>query len=104
MARFSGEIGYMGLVETAPGVYEERYTEIHYYGDLIRASRQLAVGENLNDNVRVSNRISVVADPFALANFFDIRYVRWLGQRWKVSDVEIEHPRLILTLGGLFNG
>lgn len=104
MARFYGEIGYAEVIQTAPGVWEEQITTRKYYGDLITNNRRYEQGEHLNDNLNVTNRISVVADPYAYQNFHKIRYVRWMGSLWKVGTVEVQRPRLILSLGGVYNG
>jgi len=104
MAKFYGNIGYGTTVETAPGVHEEQITERSYYGDVIRNSRQLKDGESVNNDLSVGNSITVVADAYANQHFFAIRYVEWAGTLWKVSDVEVQSPRLILRLGGVYNG
>lgn len=103
MAKFYGSVGYAKTVETAPGVWEEQIVEYPYYGDLIRSTRQLQSAETLNDNVEVANEISIVADPFARQNFYRMRYVDFMGAKWKISKVEVNYPRLILTIGGLYN-
>ena len=104
MAKFFGTIGYAETVETIPGVYEEQITERKYFGDMLRNTRRLQSTDQLNDNINVANEISVVADPFAYQNFHLMRYVEFMGVKWKVSNVEVQHPRLILTLGGVYNG
>lgn len=103
MAKFYGSIGYAETVETSQGIWEEIITERTYVGDVIRNTRRLQSSDNLNDDINVSNEISIVADAFANQNFFSIRYAEFMGARWKVSNVEVKHPRLILTLGGLYN-
>ena len=104
MARFYGVIGYATPVETTPGVWEEKITERTYYGDLIRNTRRLQSADQLNDNINVANEISIVADPYANENFHAMRYVEFMGAKWKISNVEVQYPRLILTVGGLYNG
>lgn len=104
MAKFYGEIGYGESVETAPGVWEDVVVEYSYYGDVLRNTRTLENGENLNMNINVSNSISIVADAYANEHFFAIRYVKWMGALWKVTNVEVKSPRLILQLGGVYNG
>lgn len=104
MAKFYGSIGYADTLETSPGVWEEQITERQYYGDLIRNTRRLESSGNLNDNINVSNEISIVADPFANQNFHLMRYVEFMGTKWKISNVEVKYPRLILTVGGVYNG
>ena len=104
MSRFYGAVGYAKTVNTAPGVFEEVEEEMIYYGDVLRNARRLEAGENLNDQLVVNNSISIVADAHALNHFFEIRYVVWEGTKWKVTNVEVQRPRLILTLGKVYNG
>lgn len=104
MARFSGKVGYIETVNKGYGLWKEETTERHYYGDVTRAVRRLEAGIGVNDNVTVHNEISIVADPYAQAHFFAIRYVIWQGTKWKVTNCEVLYPRLILTLGGLYHG
>ena len=104
MAKFFGKIGYAETVETTPGVWEEKITEREYFGDLIRNTRSLQSGEQLNDDINISNEISIVADPFAYENFHSMRYVEFMNAKWKISSVEVQYPRLILSVGGLYNG
>ena len=104
MAKFFGKIGYAETVETTPGVWEEKIAEREYFGDLIRNTRSLQSGEQLNDNINISNEISIVADPFAYENFHSMRYVEFMNAKWKISSVEVQYPRLILSVGGLYNG
>ena len=104
MAKFYGVIGYVVLTETKPGVWKEQVTERSYYGDLTRNTRQLQSADKLNDDINVANEISIVADPFANENFHSMRYVEFMGAKWKVTSVEVQYPRLILTMGGVYNG
>ena len=104
MGRFYGVIGYASTTERAPGVWVEQITERRYYGELHRNARRLESSGNLNDNITVSNEISIVADPYAYENFLSMRYVEFMGARWKISNVEVQYPRLKLTLGGVYNG
>lgn len=102
--RFCGKIGYGLSVQSAPGVWSDNIVEKTYFGDVIRNTRQLQQGEYLNDNLTVSNAISVVADAYAFQHFFAVRYVEWQGSLWRVSNVEVQRPRLILQLGEVYNG
>lgn len=104
MAKFYGSIGYAETVQTTPGVWEEKITERPYFGDLIRNTRALQSSDQLNDNINISNEISIVADPFANQNFHLMRYVEFMGAKWKITNVEVKYPRLILTVGGVYNG
>lgn len=103
MAKFYGIIGYEVTVETEPGIYEETIIENEYYGDIIRNTRRLDQAAQVNDNINISNQISIVADPFANNNFHAMRYIEFMGAKWKITDVEVQYPRLILSIGGLYN-
>ncbi len=106
MNRFSGKVGYGESQEepTDSGVWIDVITELPYYGDVIRNSRRLENSESVNDNLSVGNSISIVADEYARQHFFAIRYVIWQGTAWTVTDVEVKHPRLVLSLGQVYNG
>lgn len=104
--KFYDVVGYGQSVENPPdsGVWEDQITEYSYYGDVIRNSRRLEPGENLNPNISVGNSISIVADEYAIEHFFAIRYIRWAGALWTVTNVEVKSPRLVLSLGSVYNG
>lgn len=104
MAKFHGKVGFAMTVETSPGIHEEVVTEREYFGDVIKNTRGLQTANQVNDNVTVSNEISIVADPYANENFFAIRYVEFMGAKWKVMNVTVSYPRLVMTVGGLYNG
>ncbi len=103
MARFYGEVGYTETIQTSPGVWEEMIIPRKYYGDKVRNHSRLRQGEGLNDDVYFQNTLSIVADAYAFERFNQIRYVKWMGVKWKVSGVEVSAPRLILTLGEVYN-
>lgn len=105
MAKFYGEIGFaVEEVETRPGVWQEGMVERRYFGDITKNSRQLREGEKINDDLSVQNSVEIVADAYALEHFFAMRYVKWAGAAWKVEDVTVQHPRLLIRLGGIYNG
>ena len=104
MAKYYGVIGYAETVETAPGAYEEQITEHNYKGKLVRNTRRLQTSDQVNDNINIANEISIIADPFATQNFHAMRYIEFMGAKWKITNVEVRYPRLILTIGGLYNG
>ena len=106
MARFYGEVGYGNAVETPPGsgVWVDQIVEFSYRGDVVRKSRTLISGENLNSDITIGNSISVLADQYAYEHFAMIKYVRWSGVLWTVTTVEVQSPRLLLSLGGVYNG
>lgn len=104
MAKFFGAIGYAVTEETKPGVWKKQITERMYFGDLTRNTRKLQSTDQLNDNINVANEVSIVADPFANENFYSMKYVEFMGAKWKITSVEVQYPRLILTVGGVYNG
>ena len=104
MAKLYGVIGYAVTKMTEQGIYEEQIVETEYVGDVIRNTRRLRDGSKINDDINISNQISIIADPYAANNFHTMRYVVFMGAKWKISEVEVQYPRLILTLGGLYNG
>lgn len=104
MAKFYGIIGFAVSEETRPGVWTESVKERTYSGDLPRTASRWEGTETLNDNVNITNQISIVADPFAYEHFSAIRYIKFLGAYWKVNSIDISYPRLNLTVGGVYNG
>ena len=104
MAKFYGAIGFAVNTETSPGVWKDVITERNYKGDVLKISRREEQRESLNPNLTINNRISVIADAFANENIFAIRYITWMGSKWSITSVEVERPRLILTIGGVYHG
>lgn len=103
MAKFYGSIGYAETIETSPGVWKEQITKREYFGELVRNTRKLQSADQVNDNININNEVSIIADPYAISNFHSMRYAEFMGTKWKISNVEVKYPRLILTLGGVYN-
>jgi len=111
MAKFYGVVGFdvsgiEGFEVTTQykrGVTAEVYHEQYYSGDVIRNTRSLQADNKVNEDISISNQISIIADPFVTENFHAIRYVKYMGTAWRVTSVEVQYPRLILSLGGVFN-
>lgn len=103
MAKFCGMIGYIQTAEIQPGIWDEQVTERKYFGDVTRNTSRYQSNGTPNDDINISNIVSVVADPYANENFQHIRYVVYMGTKWKVVNVEVQYPRLVLTLGGVYN-
>lgn len=104
MAKYYGTIGFATNIETSPGVWEDQITERQYFGDLIRNTRRLQTADKLNDDILISNQISILGDPYIYDNIYAMRYVTFGKAKWKISNVEVQYPRLILEIGGLYNG
>lgn len=103
MGKWYGKIGFAVTEETRPGIYQEKITDYEYQGDVTRNpnSRYQNSG-GVNDNINITQMISILADPFANQNFYNIRYIEYAGAKWKVESVEVRYPRLELTIGGLY--
>lgn len=106
MAKFYGEVGYGNTVEDPAnsGIWKDTITEIFYFGDVVRNTASFEKAEYLNNDISVGNSISIIADQHAIEHFFKIKYVRWAGVLWTVTKVEVQSPRLILSLGSVYNG
>lgn len=104
MAKYYGAIGFAVEVEKAPDVWVSEIVERKYSGDVIRNYPRWQNAQQVNDNVSVNNRISILADPYAISHLGAIRYVTWMGEKWKVSGFEVQPPRILLDVGELYNG
>ena len=105
MAKWHGKIGYSETIETAPGVYKNKDEERTYDGDIIRGNAGWSSNsDSTNDDLTTNCQISIVADPFAYQKFYSMKWIEFMGARWKIKYVEPKYPRLLLTLGGVYNG
>lgn len=100
--RYYGKIGYFDTVETKPGLFEQKIIFRTYKGDVLRNTKRNQLS-NVNDDITISNSISIVADPYARDHFFQIKCVEWQGALWEVTSVDVQFPRLILELGGVYH-
>jgi len=102
--KFYGPVGFVEVVEKRPGVKTTEPVEYSYAGDVLRRSLRYQAGESVNDTITPSQQISILADPYARSHVGSMKYVKWMGTAWKISEIEVQYPRLILTLGGAYNG
>ena len=104
--KYYGTICFIDEVEseTEPGVWEEQVTERKYAGDVLKRRSRYADGNSINGDLNITNELSIVADQFAYNHFSSIRYAEYMKTKWKVTNVEVNPPRLLLTLGGVYNG
>lgn len=102
--KFAGKVGYEILSEVRPSVWQSSIVERMYRGDVNRVSRRNQSVDKVNDDINISNEIEILADAFAFENFQNIKYVTWMGTKWKVGSISVEPPRLILDIGGVYNG
>ena len=103
MARYHGYVGYAIDVEAYPGVWEEQISEHEYFGDVIKNRMNIQQSGNVNAKITISNSISIIGDPFAYEHVYAMRYVTYLNKKWIITNIDIQRPRLILTIGGLYN-
>ena len=101
--KYYGPVGFSMEKEVDDGIYKRIIIEHNYTGELVKWISKWQTGDGINDNLNMSNQISIIADPFAYENFHRIVYVEFLKSKWKVNSVEIQYPRLILTIGGIYN-
>ena len=104
MAKFHGYIGFVKTEEVSPDIWDTVETKKFYRGDLIRNQRRWENSETINENLTISNEISIVADKFAYENIDAMKWVEVMGAKWKVNSVTIDYPRITLTVGGVYNG
>ncbi len=105
MAKYFGEVGYRTTIETEPDVWNEEIVTHKYYGDTIKNYVRMSFGD-FNTTIKTpqcNNSISIVADPYAFENFHNIVYATYMGTTWTVTSADVQYPRLILTLGGVYN-
>ena len=103
MAKFCGMIGYEMTVETEPGIFEEQCVKHMYIGDIIKDTRRIQDAGKVNSDITINNQFSIIADPFANEHFHSMRYIVFMGVKWKITEVEVQYPRLILSVGGVYN-
>lgn len=104
MARTRAIVGYRESVLLAPGSYGEKIVERPLRGTVEKLSQKMEMGEKVNNDLSINNTLSLVADAYAREHFAAIVYVAWMGSLWTVSSVKVERPRLILQMGGIYNG
>ena len=105
MAKFVGKIGYAIETEVKPGVWKCKMQTVKYFGDVIRNSvRQSSNSDSINDDIIINNQFSIISDPFANNNFHTMKYIEYMGTKWKITNVEVQYPRLLITVGGVYNG
>lgn len=105
--KYSGMIGFRESIETEPGIWEPSISEHHLYGDVQRnyvRNNFDAEFTTTNRTPQCNNILSLVADPYAYKNFHNIVYAVFMGTPLTVSNVEVQYPRLLLTLGGVYSG
>lgn len=103
MGKYCGKIGYAESLEESPGVWVEKIVDRTYFGDIFKNAAQINSHNTINYNVSINNIISIIADAYAYEHIYNMRYVTWMKQKWSIREVNVQRPRLILTLGGIYN-
>jgi len=103
MAKDMYTIGYVVNVETRPGVWDDNTFERRYCGETVRSALQTQSSGGVNDNINIATDISIVSNKFANKNFQYMKYIEFMGAKWKIVKVDVRYPRLVLTMGGLYN-
>lgn len=102
--KYHGKIGFVTFQEKTPGVDVEVAVEREYFGDIIRNTKRWDTAQQVDPNMQINNQISIIIDPYLKENLFTIRYASWMGSLWNISSVDVQYPRMILSLGGVYNG
>lgn len=104
MGKIIGVIGFLIPTETSPGVFSPQVTEKEYKGELLQQGRRWEEGSQINETLVITNRVSIIGDDYFTSNTPYIRYVKLDGTKWKITNISVQKPRLILSLGGVYNG
>ena len=103
MAKYAGLVGYVTQVESSPGIWKDQIIEKKLRGDVLSQAQNFQIGDKIVDDVTITNRISLIIDPYAKENSMNMRYLHYLGLKWKITSISIVRPRLIVTLGDEWN-
>jgi hypothetical protein len=104
MSKYSGMIGFVRNYEKEPGIWEDEVTEKKYTGDILKNNQRFSVGSTITGDVKITNVFSIMGNKYAFDHVSDIRYLEWRGNRWVVESIELNYPRLEMTIGGIYNG
>lgn len=104
MSKYYGKIGYVMTEETVPGVWSEKIIERNYYGDVTKNYRNMNSNNEINNGFTISNTFSILSDDFALNNLCYMKYIEYMGLKWNITSIDIQRPRLNISIGGLYNG
>jgi hypothetical protein len=110
MSKYAGLVGYVTQEESVPGVWSQVEKTSTMKGDIIRQSSTNGNGARIsdtgkiNDDISLSHRVSLLGDAYAFNNYYAIKWIKIDGHKWQVTSVELQRPRIIITVGGLWNG
>lgn len=103
--KFSGKAGFrIDDVEIEPGVYKPQVVVKAIKGSVVSNSYQHQNSDKSTiDNVRITNQLSIVANQFLNKHITNLMYVEFQGVKWKVESFDIQPPRVVVSLGGVYN-
>lgn len=110
MSKFTGLVGFITQEESIPGVWSPIENSKKMRGDLISSSAtngngsRIADSGKVNDDVSLNHRVSLLGDYYTFNNYLNIKWIQIGGRKLEVSSIELQRPRVILTVGGLWNG
>lgn len=104
MAKWAGKIGFAETVKGEDDISRTTIVEQSYKGDVLQNNRKWDDSERINGDFSISNRISVVAKDYMLTHLQYMRYITWQGAKWRITSVSVMYPRVILSIGDLYNG
>lgn len=105
MARFHGKVGFTIYIDDqTTGIADEQVVERTYFGTVTEHRRSWNPSDMVTKDLRLSNQISITADDFAFKHSSAICYCEYMGGLWEVSSIRVVRPRIILNLGGVYNG
>lgn len=102
MAKYYGMIGFATQEETKPGIWEDVIVERPYKGDVLRNGRRYDRSENINDDFTITNQFSIVSDAFLYSHIPALRYLEYMGSKFKIVSAEIDRPRVTISVGGVY--
>lgn len=107
--KWSGKIGFYVDEEVikdgiGTGIWKPQIVERSYTGNIVRDYRsQENTNDKVNEDVTISNNISVILDRYLDSHICDIKYITFKGVKWKVKGFTINHPRIDISIGGIYN-
>lgn len=103
--KFSGKAGFrIDDVETEHGVYEPIVVVKAIKGSVVINHYQHQNSDKSTiDNVRITNQLSIVANQFLNEHISNLMYIEFQGVKWKVESFDIRPPRVVVSLGGVYN-
>lgn len=104
MTKYAGLVGYVVQEQTAPSVWTPVETPKRMKGDIIRQSASTQNDDKVNSDITLNHRVSLIGDAYAFSSYFNIRWIEIDGHKWEVTNVEVQRPRIIVSLGGPWNG